>query len=250
MADSVKKTKEPKKVIDISAPSATPTSRPIIVSHGPVMRDPTLAPSADTNPDMEPKTDLQTVSTHEVKIVPSKEVEDELKNEPVKEAQTEAKVEDSADKEEDTKQDQDAIKVEVKTKPPKNSEQPQPETGNTDTNDQPAANEIKEDQNTDNIIEEPTAEKSKIDADAELQKQELAAQEAKAVHDAQIDQMVDEEKYFLPVNRMEQRRQHFVIIGAIIAILLAVAWLDIALDAGLLHNNYNLPHTHFFSLKS
>ena len=63
------------------------------------MRDPTLAPSADTNPDMEPKTDLQTVSTHEVKIVPSKEVEDELKNEPVKEAQTEAKVEDSADKE-------------------------------------------------------------------------------------------------------------------------------------------------------
>ena len=91
--------------------------------------------------------------------------------------------------------------------------------------------------------------KSRLDVEAEQRKQELAEQEAEAVHDAQVDQMVSEEKYFLTINKVEKKQRKFMIIGAIIAILLAVAWLDVALDAGLISNTYNLPHTSFFALK-
>ena len=118
------------------------------------------------------------------------------------------------------------------------------------TQQTPPAQEDESKPENENSTKEESPEKAQIDQDAELQKQELAAQEAKAIHDAEIDQLVSEEKYFLPLNRVEKRRQHFVVIGAVIAIILAVAWLDIALDAGLISNTFHLPHTNFFSLQS
>lgn len=241
MADTVKK-KEAKKVSDISKPSATATSRPIIVTHSPVMRDPTLVndqPKEDT--ELEPDKNEPLMATHELTIKPSAEAEQEIKSEQQV----------SATPEESPQSDAQTIKVTVQKSTPKveaDDTEPNPEA------EQPKAEEPEPAQSeAESKEKEPTeepAEKSQVDQDAELQKQELAAQEAKAIHDAQIDQLVDEEKYFLPLNRIEKRRQHFVIIGAIIAIILAVAWLDVVLDAGLVSNTYHLPHTTFFSLKS
>jgi hypothetical protein len=239
VADTVKK-KETQKVNDVSKPSATATSRPIIVTHSPVMRDSTLVndgPKGD--PELEPDKSAPLMATHELTIEPSAEAEQAIKTE--QQASVEPEV--------STKTDAVPIKVSVQKATPKTEveeSEAKPETEQPKTEESEPAPTNEEPKET---TEEP-AEKSQVDQDAELQKQELAAQEAKAIHDAQIDQLVDEEKYFLPLNRIEKRRQHFVIIGAIIAIILAVAWLDVVLDAGLVSNTYHLPHTTFFSLKS
>ncbi|HEY1064349.1 MAG TPA: hypothetical protein VGE30_03585 [Candidatus Saccharimonadales bacterium] len=67
---------------------------------------------------------------------------------------------------------------------------------------------------------------------------------------ARLQKMIDEEEYFLPIKTVEERRSRKVaIIGTITIILLAAAWYNIALDAGLLPNTYDLPHTSFFTVK-
>ncbi len=226
MAEAAKSAKEPKKVNDISKPSATPTSRPIIVTHSPVMKDPTLVNNQTGDPEFDGGQDEKLMPQHEVNIKPP----EDLAKEPEKD---EAAEESSAEKINVTVKKNEAeppAEAEEQPKPLPKEDEKEPDSGASQKEDNP--------------------EKAQIDQDAELKKQELAAQEAKAIHDAEIDQLVSEEKYFLPVNRVEKRRQHFVVIGAIIAILLAVAWLDVALDAGLISNTFHLPHTNFFSLKN
>lgn len=66
----------------------------------------------------------------------------------------------------------------------------------------------------------------------------------------QIDKMIESEQYFLPINAVQERRsRQIAIIGVLFIILLALAWYNIALDAGLLPNTYNLPHTSLFTVK-
>lgn len=80
----------------------------------------------------------------------------------------------------------------------------------------------------------------KPDADAEA-----AADAAEA---AKLQKLVNSKKYFLPINAVEQRRsKRFVNLGILLAILLVVAWADIALDAGLIQAGSVKPVTHFFS---
>jgi type IV secretory pathway VirB10-like protein len=91
--------------------------------------------------------------------------------------------------------------------------------------------------------EKPDGEKKrsdKIDADAEAA--------AKAAEDVKLQKLVDSKKYFLPINAVEHRRSKRVVIGGVIvALVLAVAWADIALDAGLIQAGGVKPVTHFFS---
>lgn len=67
---------------------------------------------------------------------------------------------------------------------------------------------------------------------------------------ARLEKLVESEEYFLPIETVEQRRSRRVaIFGLLLIIILAAAWYNVALDAGLLPNTYNLPHTTFFSIK-
>ncbi len=67
---------------------------------------------------------------------------------------------------------------------------------------------------------------------------------------ARLQKMIDEEEYFLPIKTVEERRSRKVaIFGILLIIILAAAWYDVALDAGLLPNTYNLPHTSFFTVQ-
>lgn len=81
---------------------------------------------------------------------------------------------------------------------------------------------------------------------------EQAEAAAKAAQEraAKVRQAIEKEQYFLPINAIEEQRSRRVaILGLLLIIVLAVAWYDIALDAGLLTNMYELPHTHFFTVK-
>ncbi len=61
------------------------------------------------------------------------------------------------------------------------------------------------------------------------------------------DRLVDEKTYFLPINAAEHRRSKIVgITGVIVILLLALAWVNIALDAGLIEIPGVHSVTHFF----
>jgi hypothetical protein len=67
-------------------------------------------------------------------------------------------------------------------------------------------------------------------------------------HGADIQKLIDSRKYELPINAVEKRKtKRFVVLGVFLAILLALAWADIALDAGLVKVSGIKPVTHFFS---
>jgi hypothetical protein len=64
----------------------------------------------------------------------------------------------------------------------------------------------------------------------------------------EIQEIIDEKKYYLPIVTVETKRtKQFVIGGIILSIVLALAWADIALDAGLIHIGGLKSLTHFFS---
>ncbi len=66
--------------------------------------------------------------------------------------------------------------------------------------------------------------------------------------DAELQDLVDSKKYFLPINTVQKRRtKRFVAIGFGITILLVFIWVDVALDAGLIHVGGLKALTHIFS---
>ncbi|CAN5167539.1 hypothetical protein BH09PAT3_BH09PAT3_0020 [soil metagenome] len=96
------------------------------------------------------------------------------------------------------------------------------------------------------VAEEPVNIAVPSEAEARESDKKVARDRA-----ARLAKMIEEEEYFLPIQTLEERRSRRVaIFGLLLIIVLAVAWYDIALDAGLLSNTYNLPHTSFFTVKS
>jgi len=84
------------------------------------------------------------------------------------------------------------------------------------------------------------ATKTTQQIDAELTKQ--------TEHEAAVQKLIDNKQYFLPINSVEKRKtKRFVALGILLSLVLAVAWVDIALDAGIIQLNGVKPVTHFFS---
>lgn len=78
----------------------------------------------------------------------------------------------------------------------------------------------------------------KINAELEMQ----------AKHEAELNALVENKDYFLPINTTtQQRTKRFVIIGVGVSLLLVIVWVDIALDAGLIKIGGLKALTHIFS---
>lgn len=93
-----------------------------------------------------------------------------------------------------------------------------------------------------------TADDDEATAAGQTEQQLAAEDEAHAKHEAEIQKLIDAKQYFLPINAVEKRRsKRVVLLGVIVSLLLALAWADIALDAGLIQINGVKPATHFFS---
>jgi len=176
-------------------------------------------------------------------------------------------VEDNADKPEDTgKKPMPKKAGETKIEPPKPDKKSEPAgtlvPKDTDEKTDEKPSEPDKEPDTEPKPEEAgkdipdDAEKTgddKADTDKDKKsKQPKPEDEAKAAaqaeQDAKLQKIIDSKKYFLPINAVEQRRSaHFVAFGIILALLLALAWGDIAADAGLIHVKGIKPVTHFFS---
>jgi hypothetical protein len=73
-----------------------------------------------------------------------------------------------------------------------------------------------------------------------------AASKAEAATAAKIDTLVEARTYALPINAVQKRRsQQMAVFGLVVIVVLAVAWLDIATDVGLIKVAH-FPLTHFF----
>ncbi len=72
-------------------------------------------------------------------------------------------------------------------------------------------------------------------------------EDAQAVRQAEQEKIIESKQYFLPINTVEKRRgmERFILL-LLVVIVVALVWLDIALDAGILRLGGIHSLTHFF----
>lgn len=98
-------------------------------------------------------------------------------------------------------------------------------------------------------VEEPQAK----DTDETVKKSDISVDEAVAAETARdertkkVAELVHSEQYFVPINAAGARRNRRRIIGGVfVLVLLVLAWYNLSLDAHLLPNTFDLPHTDLF----
>lgn len=220
------KADSPKKVFDVAKPGSLPpadaTSRPVIVTNRTVMRDPMVVEQAAA-PD-----NAAVASAPEVK--------------PASKVVIKPLVEESAT----------AIATTVK--------EPAPAITDTDADGvlEPAAPSDDSSQNSTteqaDAEPKPAEEAAAVEPDdgemsGELKSKSPVDAELAAAAKAQdeIDTLVENKTYFLPINAAERRRSRNVFVfGLLFIVLLAAAWADIAMDAGFITIPHLQPLTHFF----
>jgi hypothetical protein len=224
-----------------SAPSAS--SRPVIITNRPILKDPmvvdvdTEAKEAD-----EAEAPAGAPTRNSGKLAGTAPLlKSDKKTEKAADPAPEAQPEEDPDPAPE--------KVEVRTKTQAGSKtEPVPEAN-------PPAEAAPEKTETEEIPEEqPEKQSTEVEEDApetaEPGASAITEDEAKAQteHDVAIAKLIESKKYFLPINSVEKRRsKRFITLGILLSLLLIIAWVDIALDAGLVQFNGIKPLTHFFS---
>jgi hypothetical protein len=239
---SAKTKNEPKKVFDVERPSKTAppsTSRPVIVKNRSIMKDPMMV--ADSIPDGTEKEE-QSLKTAPKKI---------NINPPADEASS---APDATTVDNSAKADSTETKTkttEVAGPPPVDGPTPSDDvTSDTKAEDQPVKS-LPSDDAKEKPEEAPSSDTTdkissgKSDAKKDIAEVDKAAEE-EAERQAKLDKLVESGQYFLPVNAVKKRRVRNTLIVVIIIVILALIWLDLALDSGLIHINGLSPVTHFF----
>ncbi|MDB5169008.1 MAG: hypothetical protein JWO41_364 [Candidatus Saccharibacteria bacterium] len=214
-----------KQVIDVHKPGKTPaedTSKPVIVNNRQILRDPMVTNESTTPvPEVKGAPDLPSSTPMPGTVPGSEQVVEAKADVLVPEAPAEA--------EEPAAEPKHNIVIAPLTieEPAKTETEVEPEA-------EPAATE-KQDQ----PILAPDSSAEAVEAEAE---------EAEAKRQVELQKLADSKKYFLQINAIEQKRaEQFIALGILLGLVLALAWLDISLDAGLIHIDNIHPVTHFFS---
>jgi hypothetical protein len=86
------------------------------------------------------------------------------------------------------------------------------------------------------------------DSQAAATAEEAAVLEAKAAREQQLEQMVTDGTYFVPINAVQRKRSRiYILLLCLLALVLAAALVDAALDMGLVTLPVDIPHTSYFS---
>lgn len=271
MAEKTKKST--KQIIDVAHPNKSApsdNSKSVIVTHRPILKDPMVVGEASTDKAPEkaespaPSESAPKLAVHETVVEPPKTEapkEDSSKTKAETDASTK-KIDELAAIAAATKADKDEApepqtKEETKTDPqpdaepqdpPKDDASKQaPETASKPAEEEQAKSDDTqpEESSTEQVSDEPKTEKSEPSTPEAEQAQ---IDQKQAQHDEEIRKLSDSKKYYLPINAVEKRRsKHFVILGVVVSILLALLWIDIALDAAIIKIPAVKPVTHFFS---
>jgi len=215
-------------IFDVAKPGTLPpadaTTRPVIVTNRTIMHDPMMVKPISTKPDIaisDPSdpavTSNDTSSVHGSKIVinPFYAQSQSDTSSPDKAVSGKISIEDS----------ESTSPQEIPADNPKVSE-PKPTTASSYGDDAPDSN------------------------DPEVARQDKVAAELEALAKTQdeLDTLVVEKTYFLPINAVKLRRsRHFAIFSTLFIVLIALVWANIALDAGFITIPGVNPVTHLFS---
>jgi hypothetical protein len=231
MAEDKKTAPKLKKISDVAHPgesAPSPNSKSVIISHHPTIQDPMVTPENQTSAtESSPETPAATPRAAKIIIQPL--ADSELlkpKSEEVPEAPSEV--------------------VAAADEPPKadNLEQP-----TTTAVDEPAEQPSTHTPRAEAVAAAASSSDAKIGTkDIQTDSQVAAEEDAEAKRQAELAVMIANKKFYLPINTLDrQRTMEFIISGIILSILLGLIWVDIALDAGLIHLGGVKPLTHFFN---
>lgn len=266
MAEAKKPTK---KIIDIQHPSKTSpssTSKSVIVTNRPIMKDPMVVD--DDSPAEEKTTAPVYKSGGEAVIKPLSEQTDkpETKEEPASDENKSKEVSDDKNKtisqlaEEATKKEQvvdepEEAKVEDKEDKSDETDKPAIKATLTDEKSEPIVTEDKAEESKEDKKPEDVPSLTKDDSEKEdsaKTEDPKALEEAKEDKElkkrkAEVAKLSESHKYYLPITTVENRNnRRAVVIGVIVSILLILAWINIALDAGLISLGGVKAFTNFF----
>jgi hypothetical protein len=259
------KSAAPVQIFDVARPGTLPpanaTARPVIVTNRPLMQDPMMMPAAVADTKL-PVSDDNNAAKLSQKIVIRPLSEQSEATDKALEQQPEPRDIDS-DGVIDPATPQTEVETRARALPPsgfplpsKFADRPaskplaladnesQPETPSATTN---TVSDSADDADAKEVAEPNTGSQAGDNIEALDADKAAAKLEADAKAQDEIDTLVDEKTYFLPINAVVQRRsRHVFIFGTIVIILLAAIWLDIALDAGFVTIPGLQPLTHLF----
>jgi anti-sigma28 factor (negative regulator of flagellin synthesis) len=219
---------KPTKIVDIQAPkdvTAGASSRPLLVTNRPVLNDP---------------------------MVKGEAAADEKARQPVARTAKTIKPLTAPDLASATPADDKAAPAAAEATTAEADKPATPDAANSDASAAPDAD-------TPETLDKPSVEASAPettednepdftrDAAAETKAAESKAEAARAARTEELEQLIASGKYFVPIDAVGRRRSRlYALLLTVCALLLAVALLDVALDAGLIKLPISLPHTHFF----
>ena len=226
-----KKAVKSKQVMDVARPGkSTPSSssRPIIMGHGPIMKDPmmsdkSVAVSDDSDPDAgEPITVKRSAKT----IAPAATADEK----PAKAKKTaEATITPPTDT---TPPDLEPSDASIPESPTEETQQPEPAADQPAEDTQPETSEETPAEASDEAavgaLADQVTDKQKESAEV-LQKQQ------------ELEKLIEQKKFYVPIGQVTHRRHTLWAILCLLALLLAVSALVYAADAELFDPGFDLP---------
>ncbi len=244
-----------KRVNDVTHPdktAPTPSSKPVLVTNRPMLKDPMVVDDSPLSADLETapllrangkKSTSKSKPSSEKVLTPPETVShdaepDDKSTEPEvmrDSGKDQPHATESAEKAEVTA----GLSVDHIEKPEKTIAELAAE--GKQKADQSAENSVETSSDTDDadggVVKQPA---DKTDPALEQAEQEQ--------HDAGVQKLIDGKQYFLPINAVEKRRtKRVVLLGVVLSLVLALVWVDVALDASLIKVSGLKPLTHFFS---
>jgi hypothetical protein len=235
MSETKRPKKLPKKsMVDVqepgkAAPSAT--SKPVIVTNRPLLKDPMVVEQTDeTNDDSREKAPKDTP----VKL----SVADKPKLQPLTDSISPDEPSDQAEAPPADSTEPVAKAVESTADDGKSDELERSQSKSPESETDAGQKDVAE---PGSQSPEDTSKNA-----ADQQAQAAAAQQAE--HDAAVQRLIDSKQYVLRINSSEQRKsKRFIVLGVGLSGLLVLVWIDIALDAGIIKLGGLNSVTHFFS---
>lgn len=235
----------PPKAFDVIAPgraAPSPSARPIIVTNRPMIKDP-MAPSdasvAKSAEPIKPKPVQAAEASHVGKTIAAIGPETTADNAAAAVKGDIGAAAADAPTAGVTQPGADAISADPEntTAPAQPAEQTEPE------NSTPAADSIADNDadKKDSAIDRPQP------GDVAAAEKASAAEKAAAAEHAAQEKIIASRQYYLPIDGSAKHRGlQWPLLVLLLVILLGLAWLDIAMDAGIIHIHGIQPLTHFF----
>jgi cobalamin biosynthesis Mg chelatase CobN len=231
MSEDKKTAPKLKKISDVANPgesAPSPNSKSVIISHHTTIQDP-MVTAENQSSSTESASENPAANPHAAKIIIQPLADSELlKPKP----------------EEPTEYSPELVPVEDKASNEDNPEQQPTSLVTEEVVASPTVTPKTEAATTTAITSDAKIGTKDVQTDAQV----AAAEDAEAKRQAELAVMIANKKFYLPINTSDrQRTMEFIISGVILSILLGLIWIDIALDAGLIHLGGLKALTHFFN---